>query len=326
MRKLIFLLLFILIISCANSNNIVWMKKTELNCQYVILKNNQLIIWSIGKGYTVIDKNGNEKGKNIFKNGDRLQRVSNIKVMNSNLNTYGIIYSDKEQMDIVEILNNGEINEITKVKDDYLGDGKDYLVSEDKKRYMMFNGLYESVNPLDQETVKTPDKWLDVKTQETKEIINPSISEGYHKIYYNKNKYFSVDWKYLWIKGIGTINFKEKVLGKDAKIYFGEEKFPREDWDDTQEYSFFTFGEDGYYYSLYIEGIDDKNNSKSYYIVKLTDNFEVIGKRLIKTPDFIGRSPVANIAVDKDGYIYIISDIEKSLTKFKPIKEKEEIQ
>ena len=316
MRKLIFLLLFILIISCVNSNNIVWMKKTELNCQYVILKNNQLIIWSIGKGYTVIDKNGNEKGKNIFKNGDRLQRLSNIKVMNSNLNTYGIIYSDKEQMDIVEILNNGEINEITKVKDDYLGDGKDYLVSEDKKRYMMFNGLYESVNPLDQETVKTPDKWLDVKTQETKEVINPSISEGYHKTYYNKNKYFAPNIDF----------YLKKVLGKDAKNYFAEEKFPREDWDDTQEYSFFTFGEDGYYYLLYIEGIDDKNNSKYYYIVKLTDNFEVIGKRLIKTPNFIGRTPVANIAVDKDGYIYIVSDIEKSLTKFKPIKEKEEIQ
>lgn len=219
-------------------------------------------------------------------------------------------------MDIVEILNNGEINEITKVKDDYLGDGKDYLVSEDKKRYMMFNGLYESVNPLDQETVKTPDKWLDVKTQETKEVINPSISEGYHKTYYNKNKYFAPNIDF----------YLKKVLGKDAKNYFAEEKFPREDWDDTQEYSFFTFGEDGYYYLLYIEGIDDKNNSKYYYIVKLTDNFEVIGKRLIKTPNFIGRTPVANIAVDKDGYIYIVSDIEKSLTKFKPIKEKEEIQ
>ena len=82
------------------------------------------------------------------------------------------------------------------------------------------------------------------------------------------------------------------------------------------------FYNDGYFYIL--PNNNENSKSWSYYIVKLDLDLNVIGKRRIDLKEKYDDRFTSSIVVDKEGFIYVASDKEMTITKFKPIKDGED--
>ncbi|MCG8570018.1 MAG: hypothetical protein MJB14_07735 [Spirochaetes bacterium] len=312
------ILMIMICVSCYAEKNgeVEWIKKNPLQVHYFIpIKRNEIICYEIGKGYFIINERGKISNKVIFKNDDERKYVSNVKIL-PDIGNYGILtLSDKEKY-IVEIHSEFKLEKVIRVPELNLRD-TDFLISSDKKRYC---GFWTPIN-LNGENL--PHKWIDI---ESGKIVSEFkfFSIGNNRVYFVNNKYYDFDSPFF---------SRYNSEGKEIKPYLSLKKhilinetkknnFYKINRDDEYILNNSNYSDDGYFYILPNNYLDKK--SWSYYLVKLDLELNVIGKRRVDLTKKYGDRCTSSIYVDKDGYIYVASDKEMTITKFKPIKDGED--
>ncbi|MCG8568503.1 MAG: hypothetical protein MJB14_00035, partial [Spirochaetes bacterium] len=192
----------------------------------------------------------------------------------------------------------------------------DYVLSENKKEFLIF----EKWDVTDTEAVHI---WRDVVTHSEKKRIEYLTSGG--KNYFINNKFIIVD-AFLKV-------FDSKINDEILRLFFDEEFSISDDYAFTSYFeenikdidasksivlNSVIFGNDGFFYLLPRQ--IKKSKSEYYYILKLDNDFKLVGKRKVKALNNSDYRCVSGIFVDKDGYIYVTSDKDKTIVKFKPIE------
>ena len=110
--------------------------------------------------------------------------------------------------------------------------------------------------------------------------------------------------------------------------YIDEDYMISDDYSTSRKFkndylNFFIIGDNNFFYIMPNQRINQL--SKSYYIIKLDSDLKLIGKRRIDlNQKYDENRCTSSIYVDNEGYIYVASDKEMTITKFKPIKDGED--
>lgn len=297
--NLIVFSLFLVLINGSCKDDILWQIKPPIDTRSMFNIGGNIYCWSRNIGYYIINKNGKIESKEIFSNNDERRKIRLIKTM-PGVGTYACYNEDEKTTWLVELKDKGKFEKFANISD-LDKNPSDYLISPDKKEYFLFIAIGGGFTTKD-----FPNFWRNAKTNEmTREVKYFNAGD----VYFFSNKYLKLDESYYIFNDLGEeikkIKWKETYLKNEKYISYGT-----------------IYGEDKSFYQLIIDM--NKGISSEFYILKLDNELNLIGKRLVQTKGKYDGSCVLDFYVDKDGYIYTSSDEGKILTKFSPIKKGED--
>lgn len=323
---------------------------------YIFSIKNEIYCNEIGKGFIKISgETGKQISKDLFYNeNDERRYLMDIKVL-PDTGVFGVIYYKRKVKDkkdilvdeeqwIVEIKENFKIN---KVKMNQFNEtNSDYIISHDKKRYFFYGfaeqeGSNKSIYYSNWREINSSKIILFLKQRDInsgKNCITYYLDDIFYMytglsliIYNQEGKYKkSVDYEKDYLKIFKT----EWIMkGEDFFTYPEISILLSNNLWKNKKLTSFIFGDDGNFYLL-LNNINDYKESYKYYILKIDKDLNLIGKRLVELSERFseygkmgvknGVRCVSGIYIDKYGYIFVISDKEQSITKFKPIQKGEE--
>jgi|GEM_PF-6449642 len=317
LKKNFLIVLFLLLILIINCNNkIIWRIKTPIDIQYIFNIDNKIYCFSLKNGYIEINKDGKIIKTIVFNKNDKRNNIETIKILPFN-GIYGYYYDKNKNIWLVEINDDIKIKQIVRLNNE-VNYNNDFLISKRNNNYCVFNTWLAP----DDDKPQTHN-WINIKNNDIDTQIK-YFSSGDGIIYYIDNKYYDmnlINMKIINNKG----DIEKEIFWKEH--YNIENKFTNSLNFNKKKLNNFIYGDDNYFYLLLVN-IKKKEKwefeSWQYYILKIDNNLELIGKRLINNKlKFEGRC-VSGIYVDKKGYIYISSDMDKTITKYNPINKGED--
>ncbi|HOV14556.1 MAG TPA: hypothetical protein PK771_09755 [Spirochaetota bacterium] len=304
----------LMIINCHAENNstIIWHKKTPIGAHYIFQIGKNINCWGIQKGGFSISQEGKISNEVTFKKEDLRSKIANLKSM-QNIGTFAYRYVNDKEIWIVKINQDFTYTDFVKIPDQYYQQHiiyTNFLVSSRIDSYIIFSFSDGYIlRPI-------PNIWYSITGQKLKELDNPDMTG---KIYYIDGVYY---YDFCSFDKDGK-NLQKINLYKQFKISrnygsIGGDRIKDLPITDTP-LNYFIYGDDKFFYVLLRNYKEPK-----YLILKLDKNYELIGKRTIQIQGNFKERLMSGILVDENGYIYVSSDKEKTITKYVPIEKGED--